>query len=510
VNVLLDDTSGSDEGRAMLEIVHDLAPGANLMFRTAFLGATDFAQGIRDLQAAGATVITDDIGYANSPFFNDGVIAQAATEVFDRGAVYTSAAGNAADEAFRTTWAGANTTIDGVTGTFFTFGSGDFLQDVTIANGNTLQINVQWDNAFLEGGSALPNFQVSTNIDVHLLDNTGNIVQTWDDVNSTTDEALEFVSFTNSGTNTSFSLAFQLVSGTAPTRLAWTNFGGDTPVAQGQGATTIFGQPMARGAIATGAINAVDGSVEPFSSLGGELEILFSTNGTRLSTPELRRKPEMSGSDNVNTTFFGQEDPNDPDAFPNFAGTSAAAPHVAAAAALILSQEPRATNEDVFTHLQLTALDQGDPGFDFITGAGLVQLTPIRLAPPPVINDNNETSSSASDLGLITLSQNLTGSITLNGIGLPEYDWFRFTTPGGPMRISSRLLSGQTLEMNVYRETQPGLLTQLSATNVGTNSGSVTINTTAGVNYFVQMKGKNIAPGVITQGNYRLSFQRSV
>jgi len=510
VVVLQDDTSGSDEGRAMLEIVHDLAPGANLMFRTAFLGATDFAQGIRDLFNAGATVITDDIGYANSPFFNDGVIALAATEVFDKGAVYTSAAGNAGDEGFRTAWSGANTTIDSITGTFFTFGGGDFLQNVTIANGETLQINVQWDNAFLEGGSALANFQVGTNIDVHLLNNAGTIVQSWTDVNSTTDEALEFVSYTNTGTNTSFALAFQLVSGPAPTRLAWTNFGGDNPQAQGQGATTIFGQVAARGAMATGAVNALDGTIQPYSSLGGNLEILFSANGTRLSTPEIRRKPDVAGSDNTNTTFFGSDDPNDADTFPNFSGTSAAAPHVAAAAALILSQEPRATNEDVFLHLQLTALDLGEPGFDFLTGAGLVQLTPIRLGPQPVINDNNETSDQASDLGLISMSQTITGSITVNSIGLPEYDWFKFTTPGGPMVARSRLLSGQTLEMNVYQEVRPGQIQLIGRSDVTSSSGGVSFNTTAGVTYYVEMKGKNIAPGVITQGGYRLSIRRSV
>ncbi|MFQ3593667.1 MAG: S8 family serine peptidase, partial [Gemmataceae bacterium] len=510
VVVLLDDTGGSDEGRAMLEIVHDLAPGANPMFRTAVLGAADFAQGIRDLFAAGATVITDDIGYANSPFFNDGVIALAATEVFDQGALYTTAAGNVGDEGFRTTWASANTTIDGVTGTFFTFGSGDFLQNLTIATGDTLQINVQWDNAFLEDGSALPNFQVGTNIDVHLLDNTGNIVATWDDVNPTTDEALEFVSYTNTGTNTDFALAFQLVSGPAPTRLAWTNFGGDNVLAQGQGATTIFGQVAARGAMATGAVNALDGTIQPYTALGGNLEILFSADGTRLSIPEIRRKPEVAGSDNVNTTFFGTDDPNDSDTFPNFSGTSAAAPHVAAAAALIFSQEPRATNEDVFTHLQLTARDLGDPGFDFLTGAGLVQLTPIRLAPMPNMSDNNETADQAVNLGLITLSQNLTGNISVNGIGLPEYDWFTFTTPGGKMQVSSRLLTGQTLEMNVYREVAPGSLVLISRSDVTSRTARTTFDTTAGVKYYVEMKGKNLAPGVITQGDYRLSIRRSV
>ena len=96
---------GIDEGRGMAEIVRDVAPGAQILFRTAFEGEADFANGIRALRAAGADILVDDIGYFSEPFFQDGEIAQAVDEVVADGAAYFSAAGNSAAESYRRAFA---------------------------------------------------------------------------------------------------------------------------------------------------------------------------------------------------------------------------------------------------------------------------------------------------------------------------------------------------------------------------------------------------------------------
>ncbi|MDQ3581445.1 MAG: hypothetical protein M3495_07435 [Pseudomonadota bacterium] len=83
----------TDEGRGMMEIIHDVAPGASQAFHTAFEGQASFAQGIIDLGNAGAKVITDDIVYFAEPMFQDGIIAQAVDLVKARGISYFSAAG---------------------------------------------------------------------------------------------------------------------------------------------------------------------------------------------------------------------------------------------------------------------------------------------------------------------------------------------------------------------------------------------------------------------------------
>ena len=66
-----------DEGRAMMELVHDVAPGADGAFHSAFLGIADFANGIEELAAFGADVIVDDVLYFAEPMFQDGLIAKA-------------------------------------------------------------------------------------------------------------------------------------------------------------------------------------------------------------------------------------------------------------------------------------------------------------------------------------------------------------------------------------------------------------------------------------------------
>lgn len=82
VQVLLEFGAGaSDEGRAMAEIIHDVAPGAAVAFNPAFNGEAGFAQGIINLAAAGCRVIVDDIIYSAEPFFQDGIVAQAVDQV---------------------------------------------------------------------------------------------------------------------------------------------------------------------------------------------------------------------------------------------------------------------------------------------------------------------------------------------------------------------------------------------------------------------------------------------
>jgi hypothetical protein len=142
------------------------------------------------------------------------------------------------------------------------------------------------------------------------------------------------------------------------------------------GGPTIVGQANSEGAITVGAAlysNTPPYGVDPptiasFSSVGGTL-----IDGTN------RFKPDVVGPNGVNTTVDLGGYNLEGDLFPNFFGTSAAAPHIAGVAALLLEAKHKyygpdstLTPNQMRSVLQSTATDMEDPGFDNVSGAGLV------------------------------------------------------------------------------------------------------------------------------------------
>ena len=396
---------GSDEGRGMAELVHDVAPGAQLFFRTAFLGQADFALGIDELVAAGCNVIVDDIGYRTAPFFQDGVIAQAADRAFQKGVAYFSSAGNSGRDSYESPFNNSGIQLadaeGNVLGFAHDFGGGDIFQDFVLepsdtaaGDFNNVLLSLQWDDpsASVTGGVG-----ADTDLGLYFIfPSLDNFVLAVDEDNIELDP-LEFGGVRNPFED---SLQVRLVitkkAGPDPALIKYINFG-NTPIEdKATNSPTVFGHKNARGAIAVGASawffnprfdeTLSRPLLNDFSSVGG-VPILFRKNGTRLGTPDLRFKPEVTGPDGGNTTFFGRDlsesttAPGEPDGFPNFFGTSASAPHVAAVAALMQEAAFGALSpRTIEVFLQRTATDMDNPytpgldqGFDFATGAGFVQ-----------------------------------------------------------------------------------------------------------------------------------------
>ena len=97
-----------------------------------------------------------------------------------------------------------------------------------------------------------------------------------------------------------------------------------------------FGHNSAKGANSVAAYAFYPPFVPEGFTSPGPTTIAFDKDNNRLPRPEARQKPDMAAMDGANTTFFVADATQDMDTFPNFFGTSAAAPHAAAVAALVL------------------------------------------------------------------------------------------------------------------------------------------------------------------------------
>jgi hypothetical protein len=104
VTVVSDYSGGEDEGRAMLQIIHDCAPAATLYFATADTSEAGFASNITTLNSDGCKVLCDDVGYYDEPMFSDGVVSQAVDKASANGSVYFSAAGNDGNSGYAATY----------------------------------------------------------------------------------------------------------------------------------------------------------------------------------------------------------------------------------------------------------------------------------------------------------------------------------------------------------------------------------------------------------------------
>jgi len=393
----LDNGTGTDEGRAMAEIVHDVAPAAAITFHTAYLGQANFAQGIQELADKGCQVMVDDVLYYDEPFFQDGIIAQSVDQAKKKGVSYFSAAGNSYNNSYESEYRGSNVQLLGAgNGTAHNFSApGDlprYYQPIYIPLGGSFIASFQWDQpSFSAGGKG-----AESDLDIYLLDVNGNIVAQGATDNIASGDPIEVFGYNNQTSNYTFFIIILKFAGTDPLHLKYNMYNDaqfylTSPPIPGLFAPTMVGHAKAEGAIATAATfyattpaYGVDTPrVEWFSSLAG-VPNYFDYAGNRI-TPIIRRKPDITAPDGGNTSFFdpfGNGDiPQDADSYPNFFGTSAAAPHAAGVAALMIEAEKlgHLTPDQVRGVLGATAQDMDniytegfDVGFDYNTGNGFI------------------------------------------------------------------------------------------------------------------------------------------
>jgi uncharacterized repeat protein (TIGR01451 family) len=370
--------TGTSEGSAMLEIVHDLAPGATLLFATANGGQAQFAQNILDLRAAGADVLVDDVAYFAEPVFQDGIIAQAVEQVVADGAQYYSSAGNSGNlnDGTSGVWEGdfAATPpplpLTGL-GDAHDFGGGMNFNLITLDSPSLFTL--QWSDP--QGGSG-------NDYDLFLLNHDmTQVLASSTDVQNGDDDPFEAISSRaadDSNINdTGNVLVILRRPGAAARHLHLNTNRGRLQIAT---AGQTSGHSAAANAFSVAAVNVgvagggpfVGGPANPverFSS-DGPRRIFFEADGTPVTPGNvlagggtLRAKPDVAAADGVSTATPG---------FTPFFGTSAAAPHAAAIAALMLQRDPTLSPAAARALYASTALDIEAAGADHDSGVGLI------------------------------------------------------------------------------------------------------------------------------------------
>lgn len=398
VDVLPTQAGAGDEGTAMLEIIHDVAPNAQLGFATAFNGDASFADNIRALRfELDCDIIVDDIIYFKEAPFQDWIIAQAVNDVIADGALYFSSAGNEGNTVDGTAahWEGDFVNSGQVIGKFAGYAH-DFdpsentqvLQPVSDASSAGVPVLLNWSDPL--GAS-------SNDYDLYLLDAAGNVVSASQDYQNGSQDAYErldtpifggiglrlaIVKFHGADRYLSLSALRGRFSDSADGLKAF-----NTP-----GVT--FGHSAARGAFSVAAAPADEPlpfdlepgdpanpsgpfpgafdentALERFTS-DGPRRVFYEADGTPI-TPgdvsstggEVRLKPDITAADGVLTSVPG---------FDPFFGTSAAAPHAAAIAGLVLSGNPGIDPAEVREALTSTAIDIAEEGFDGRSGHGVI------------------------------------------------------------------------------------------------------------------------------------------
>lgn len=408
VNVVSGQQGEGDEGTAMLEIVYDLAPGATLWFATALGGEEQFAANIAALQAAGCDIIVDDVFYFEESTFQDDVIAQAVNDFTDAGGLYFSSAGNSGNKNDGTSGVWEGDFVDASVDPSAPQLSGQSTHDFGSGSMNLITVDtpsffiLQWSDPI--GGS-------SNDYDLFLLDPTGsNVLDSSEDVQTGTQDPFEYID-SEFFDDTGLRLAILRHSGSDP-RFLWlnSNRGRLAQSTNGQ----ISGHATAEDAFGVAAVDASSGtafdgteSVETFSS-DGPRRMFFQADGTPYTPGNflatggvVRNQPKIAAADGVSTAAPG---------FNPFYGTSAAAPHAGAIAALILenSSLSPAGVEQLF---DATALDIEFVGFDQDSGHGIVSAHHVVHTTFPSGLGGNEPDCIVDNL-VLTGELNL-GALTL-------------------------------------------------------------------------------------------------
>ncbi len=340
------DATGTNHGAAVAEIIHDVAPDAQLYLAYYDGGDVSMGNAVEWLLAQGVQIISHSAGGLAAPMDGTGRDDELVQRAAQAGVLWINSAGNNALQHYR----GAYTDSDD--DQVHEFAPDKTLLGFRAVPNQTTQIVLTW-NDWQPGGEQ--------DLDLFLLDRAGNTLASSRNGRDGKRPPVEQIAYQFDDADTYF-LAIHGVNVTRPLSLSL--FVHETPLlelADPVGSLATPGDAVE--ALTVGAVNWHNLQLEPFSSRG--------------PTADGRVKPDLVGPDGVSNVTYPAT---------GFFGTSAAAPHIAGAAALVWSAYPAAPAADIRTYLLGSAIDLLEPGADNETGLGIMILPaapPTPTAAPP-------------------------------------------------------------------------------------------------------------------------------
>jgi hypothetical protein len=414
------DPGDGDEGTGMLEIVHDSAPGAKLLFSGTGETLEDHVAGLRALAAAGSDLITEDLAFDDEPAFQQGLAASTAEALARSGIWFSSSSGNlGARHTPRVPAVGTGRTPDDVADSAFgsacpttphnavaVAGGTDNTFDMLLGARGLLLATLQWSEP--RAIYPTPGRGGFTDLNLYVLDAAGhclgfsNAVQA-NGVGDTIEQILLDGSAFTATTRLKLVVDVQgTSSAVAPPTidLRWrTAIAGSAAVDTASRAGSL--NPDSNYLFAATSAGAADAGLstdpkatplETFSA-GGPVQVGSTTicrrgaagpctgmAGGRFRTAVA---PTWTAADGVSVSGSGGFP--DPSVCPSavtgvcqFFGTSAAAPSATGVAAIV-RQEFGGRLSPVLLNLALSrlAVDRGDPGRDNLWGAGVLRVLPV-------------------------------------------------------------------------------------------------------------------------------------
>jgi subtilisin family serine protease len=340
------DSSGEVHGTACAEIVHAMAPDAELYLAHYNGSEVGMGQAVEWMLEQGVQIISHSATGLVAPMDGSGSQAQLVDDVFAQGVIWVNASGNYADEHYRATF------VDQDGDGQHEFPNGTQFMSYRPPEQDAMVI-LNWDDWT----------DSQQDLELYVYDKQSKLVASSQNTQAgqAGDEPFEFIRLKKPGAG-QYYLVIQArqISRT----ITFDLYAPDGELEFTTAAYSLGTPADAAGSLSVGAIEWHSNALEDFSSQG-------PTNDERL-------KPDITAPDDVSTASYAPR---------SFAGTSASTPHAAGAAALVLNAWPDYNPRQVIDYLIANSQDLGPGGPDAAYGYGSLLLPAPQLNQPPPTPD---------------------------------------------------------------------------------------------------------------------------